>query len=267
MENMNTKVEYKNGSIVNTFEIFEHIPNCVNVISITCNSNGLKNLKGISRFENLETLEIKYNDISNLEELSNCTKLKKLSCKGNKIENLNGLQNCKNLESLFCEDNRILTLSFLQFCPNLKNLDCSGNCLRNLNGLENCTNLINLYACENFINNIDGISKCINLENLWIFTNNLNTLPLFLTRMNRITSLHCSDNFFNYFDLHIEIRNILYDLGHVNEHQNNTSYKIYDDGQNTHNSYVHKSIQKSIINLLRDKNIPNDKMQDLIEFI
>ena len=145
---------------------------------------GIKSLKGIEAFINLEYLTITCTELKSLN-LEQNKKLETLNCWHNYLENLD-VSECIALEKLSCFDNNLSSLDISNNVM-LEDLDCSGNPLTELDVSKNtvltylqCStnqltalNLTNnhfldqLICSDNQLTSLD-ISQNIALRSLWI---------------------------------------------------------------------------------------------------
>jgi len=134
---------------------------------------GIKNLKGIESFINLNTLLCQQNKLSNLD-VSNCKSLKQLNCERNQLITLN-VTGCDSLSELLCAANHLTELDFSK-CTALKQLYCWDNQLISLN-ISDCSELIFLDCSNNQLTSLD-ISNNIILEGLGCSYNQVSTLDV-----------------------------------------------------------------------------------------
>jgi uncharacterized repeat protein (TIGR01451 family) len=129
--------------------------------SATDTVNNIRNLNGIEKFTNLQTLNCDGNEIASLD-LSGLANLKNLTCSENKMKSLN-LNGLSNLEIVTCNKNLLSSLD-LTGLSNLINLNCSFNVLQDLN----CSNLMKLKTIDCSENNITqfNFTNCNSLETL-----------------------------------------------------------------------------------------------------
>lgn len=145
--------------------------NSINEISVSL--LGIKSLKGIESFPNLEKLICSVNNITNLD-LQNNKNLKYLDCSVNQLNSLD-LSNNTELEFLECSMNNLEILN-LNNQSKLKELFAKENIIKSLN-LNGCNSLENIQGEENLIDNID-LSTCYKLRYLNLRNNELSHLEL-----------------------------------------------------------------------------------------
>ena len=145
--------------------------NSINEISVSL--LGIKSLKGIESFPNLEKLICSVNNITNLD-LKNNKNLKYLDCSVNQINYLD-LSNNAQLEYLVCSENNLETLN-LNNQIKLNELFAKENRIKSLT-LNGCNSLEYVQVEKNLIDNID-LSACYKLRYLNISNNELSHLEL-----------------------------------------------------------------------------------------
>ena len=116
------------------------------------NDNHIKNINGLEKQVNLDTLCITSNEIKEIEGLDNCVNLSVLNLKDNKIKEIKNLYELTNLDKLYL----------------------SGNQIEGIKGLETLQNLETLDLGDNKITKILGLEALTNLKDLWLFGNNIN---------------------------------------------------------------------------------------------
>ena len=158
--------------------------------SMDLSNKGIKNLKGIEYFTNLETLFCENNELTELD-ISQNQKLKNLYCQYNELKSLDVSQN-KKLTVLNCVDNRLTVLDVSQN-QELTDLSCSLNQLTNLDTSKNAE--LRLLDCTaNQLTDLD-ISRNLLLRGLDCSSNGLSVLDVSVN--NALVRLDCSDNQLN----------------------------------------------------------------------
>ena len=84
----------------------------------TLKSAGIKNLKGIEYFYNLEELDVSDNELTALDLREN-TQLKKLNCSKNSLTDID-IRGCSLLQELICDQNPSLSEVYIEECPLLE---------------------------------------------------------------------------------------------------------------------------------------------------
>jgi len=134
--------------------------------------NSIKQIKGLSKLDNLESLRLHHNNISRIEGLETLKNLKKLDLSGNKIQKIEGLERLKALEVLNLSDNEITRISGLEELVNLREINLSGNPIKTIEGLDSLRQLESLNLDFTEIDDVKGIDTLENLRFLY-----LNSLP------------------------------------------------------------------------------------------
>ena len=180
-------------------------------------SYGIKSLKGIQRFEDLETLDchgiglttLNVGKNFKLEEL-NCSDnqlkeyfpilssgLKKLNCSNNKLTYMNlGILKGLNLEEVDCSNNNITNI-VMWSVGELVKFDCSNNDLMTLD-VSQCFKLKELNCSGNQLMELD-VSSQTHLTELDCHNNKLTELNV--EQNGSLTSLICNDNQLKSLDL------------------------------------------------------------------
>lgn len=177
---------------------------------------GIKQMKGIENFANLEVLQCSGNEIASMD-LSQNKKLTKLYCNNNKLialkvsnnlelqilncsDNMLGelaIENCGFLKELYCRNNLIDKLN-ISYASKLAILDCGNNrSLQELNTDSN-TALKEVYCDGSIIQSLN-FQNNLNLEQLNCEDNRLQNIDL--SRNNILKTFDCSDNQLEVLDL------------------------------------------------------------------
>jgi len=94
---------------------------------LDCHGNGLKDLEGVEKLINLETLICYDNNLKKLNEIENLTNLESLYCWNNELENLGGIKNLINLRLLDCFGNYLTNIDEIKNLSSLITINCSYN--------------------------------------------------------------------------------------------------------------------------------------------
>lgn len=160
---------------------------------LDCQNSKIKDLTGIDKIKNLESVNLANNniksaiplsglnlislDLSNNEGLSDLNylyyikTLKELYLDGNKSKGMEILSEFSSLTKLSVASNDIDSIYFLTSLKNLVDLDISQNNVKSINELAKLTNLKNLSAAYNNLSNIKTLPK--NIETLNINNNKI----------------------------------------------------------------------------------------------
>jgi Leucine Rich repeats (2 copies) len=106
----------------------------------------LKDLSGLAKLQNLETLVVINHNIKAINELENLTNLKSIFVYENKIESLIGVENLNNLTEIYFHSNKIKSLKPLEKLVNLEKIYASNNLIENLEGITEAHS----YKLKNF---------------------------------------------------------------------------------------------------------------------
>jgi len=173
-------IEAKNISDLTGIEDF------VAIVTLICNSNGLKSLD-LSKNIALEKLVCGKNRLISLDISKNLA-LKELECDANQLKSLD-LRNNTALESINCPYNQLTSLD-LNHNMALRWLGCDDNELTDLDLSKN-TELEILYCPENQLTSLD-LSKNSTLEELFCYGNVITNLDL--SKNPSLFALNCHNN-------------------------------------------------------------------------
>ena len=240
------------------------LTNCPRLLVLECGNNNLRSLVGISMCPLLKSISCGVNELTTLQELNHCPQLHSLDCGSNHLENLASITGCP-LRKLYCRFNQIVSLAGIERFPQLQVLDCYSNKLQSLAGVENCPQLrmldcrYNRFELGDQGNYLDPLVDLANLRahmNLgsretWRGAHGRNVPkpdPIYGPRRLR------NRRFWNYRP---QYRNswVTFTYNRAVRGPHVTIRKpasIYQNKQNVHDAYVHKSVTESISNLLQD---------------
>ena len=120
----------------------------------------IMDLKGLSVFSNVESVDLTNNTIRNYDELARMKSLRTVYIKKNGLTNLDAVSKLKNIESLIASDNQITDIKGISELTNLKKVILSNNKLgNNIAPLNNLTNLDVLILENNGIENVSSLSN------------------------------------------------------------------------------------------------------------
>lgn len=131
----------------------------VNSKEIILRGCGLKNddLDTLSKFKQLEWLDISNNEISDIKPIENIKTLKKFYAANNQITDVSPLENLTCLENVGLRNNSIKSADCLFSLPNLQYLHLSDNQLTSVPTIGE--NLKLLYIANNKISDVNSIKK------------------------------------------------------------------------------------------------------------
>ena len=246
----------------NRLKSIDDISNCTSLQVLHCDGNQLSNLDGLSNCTSLKVLNCSYNQLENLDGLINCTSLQELYCQNNQLENLNCLSNFISLQILYCNNNKLENLDHLNNCTSLQKIHCHKNNLSNLNSFTNCISLQELWCWNNRLKNLDGLSNCVSLQILYCGCNQLENIDC-ITNCTFLRKLFCNSNKLTTLFPIKNLRNLrkirYYDNPLEGPHhpavlriiKRNKKIIIYSDRKNDHDLKINKSVNTSIINLVK----------------
>ncbi len=158
-----------------------------NVKYVHCERKGIKDLKGIEYFTDLEEFDCCYNELTTLD-MSKNTKLGVLECESNHITDID-IENCTSLYGLECQFNELKSLD-LSKNPALTYLRCDENQLKSLS-VSGCSLLTELSCSKNKLTKLD-VSENTKLERLECYSNKLTSL--YLGANTKLKILYCHSN-------------------------------------------------------------------------
>ncbi|MGY6213074.1 leucine-rich repeat domain-containing protein [Cytobacillus firmus] len=136
----------------------------------------IKDLSGIEKAVNLESLSLWGNEISDLTPISSLDKLIELDLDENPISSLKPLAPLKNLTTLFLSNTNIKDYSALNKLVNLNYLFLSSNGITKIPDFSNLTKLEFLVMDNNQLTDLKGIESLRNLQFLEVSYNPLSDL-------------------------------------------------------------------------------------------
>jgi len=142
-----------------------------------CN-NSISTLDGLSRFPELETLELIGNRITSLNGIEAAPKLTRLDLSDNLIEKIEGLASLAKLTTLTIENNRITRIDGLDKNTGLRHLNLARNAIARIENIGHLSNLETLNLETNRIKDIEGLENLNNLTKLEIDGNPIDELLL-----------------------------------------------------------------------------------------
>ncbi|MHA1343003.1 MAG: leucine-rich repeat domain-containing protein, partial [Promethearchaeota archaeon] len=153
-------------------------------------------IEGLSKLQNLTSLNLSGNKISKIKGLENLTKLTRLSLNNNNIEKISGLNNLENLTYLSLSQNRINEIEGLERLTNLRELWLNNNSISEIKGFENLQNLRTLELYSNKITELRGLDSLKKLWRISISENKLEELKG-LDSLSNLHTLYLGNNNFS----------------------------------------------------------------------
>ena len=193
--------------------------------------------------ENVESLDVCFNKLESFSSIPVLTSVKYLNISDNEIESTDAKLVCPNLRVLRCYNNRLDNFDFIQGNSSVREIHSDDNFITNLRSLDGCINLRVFLCCNNRITSLDGIQNCRFIRVLRLTSNQIKYLDpiVYLRRLVRIIT----------YDNPLENQTIQV-VRFLNRLDTKSYETIYDNNHNTHDSNIQKSVQRSIIELLKD---------------
>lgn len=153
----------------------------------------IKDLTGLSCFENLQELNLSGNLITNLDELEGMYNLEHLNLGGNRITDLTPLKNLNSLWYLDLIDNEIDSIAPITGLTDIFLLDVSGNILTSLEGIQGFSDLEVLMVGRNELSDLRPISSLTNITWLDASENRIERIDA-LENLTNLEALSLEDN-------------------------------------------------------------------------
>lgn len=193
--------------------VFAHLKRLVDSKSLNLSNHmELTDLSPLSKFSQLQELDISFTGASSLVPLRNLTKLRVLRCNNTTVSDLSPLryalelrelycqqtlirelapiQNFSKLEKLYCYQTYIDELDELASLKNLRELLCFRTNISSLDPLAGATNLSLLKCSQTYITSLSPLSNATKLEVLDIESNFISDLSA-LSGLNNLRLLFC----------------------------------------------------------------------------
>lgn len=154
----------------------------------------IKDITGLSAFENLTTLELRNNQFSSIEALSALANLTDLNLEDNQVSDISPLAGLTNLTHLNLEDNQVNDIGPLASLANLTHLDLDGNHVSDIKPLADLTKLTSLdLGWNGGVSDISPLAGLTNLTELYLYDNYVNDVSP-LTGLTNLTDLELGGN-------------------------------------------------------------------------
>jgi internalin A len=134
---------------------------------------GLKDLTGIANLTNLRVLYLQRNLLTDVSALKNLSKLELLSLNGNQLGSISGLSGLKNLQELYLRENKISSITALSKLTKLKILEAGQNKIAKVDSLKSLKKLENLALDQNQIKDITSLKALTNLTYINLANNQI----------------------------------------------------------------------------------------------
>lgn len=164
-----------------------------NLKSLNLYNNELKKIEVLENLQDLEIIILDHNNISKIENINNYHNLKVLRLHGNKIEQISGLEKYENIYELDLSENHITEIKGLSSLRNLKTLHLWANSIKEIKGLDGLLNLNELYLNRNSISEIKNLEHLIKLKLLDLSCNKIDLIKS-LIHLERLDALNLSNN-------------------------------------------------------------------------
>lgn len=177
--------------------------------------NGVKSLKDLSQFENLEYLDASNLSLKDITPIKNLTSLRSLylqrneiadispikklkdleivSLNGNLLETIDSLSGLTGLRELYLRENRIADITPLNKLTKLNVLEIGGNKIKKADAISNLKKLQKLSMDNNEISNIKGLKGLTALRSLNLSNNKISDLQ-HLEKLTKLEVLHLQRN-------------------------------------------------------------------------
>jgi len=155
---------------------------------LSCVNQGVTDITGLEKAENLQVLNLRFNQISDISALSGLSNLQNLSLSRNQVNSLSPLSGLRKLRNLDLHGNQLSNISVLSGLTNLQTLILRFNQLSNISALSGLSKLQNLDLHENQLSDISALSGLTNLQNLDLYDNQLSDISV-LSGMTQLRDL------------------------------------------------------------------------------
>ena len=135
---------YSYGSVKNYESLVDSISQCGKLKEVTIREAQIKEMKGIEKLQNIESLSLYSNSISKVEGIEKLKELKTFDIAGNPIKTIDDIVNNTNIENLKVYSCRLTSLDGIEKLSNLKVLDASNNDIKDITNLAENTKLTEL---------------------------------------------------------------------------------------------------------------------------
>ncbi|XP_010912334.1 uncharacterized protein [Elaeis guineensis] len=211
----------------------------VSTTSLQLSHRALSNVSCLSKFQNLERLDLNCNCLSTLEDLSSCINLKWLSVVENKLESLKGVEGLTKLTVLNAGKNKLRTMNEIRSVTSLRALILNDNNISSICKLDQLQYLNTLVLSRNPIHNIgdsllklksitklslshcqienigSSLMSCVDLKEIRFAHNKIMTLPAELAQNIKVQNFDLGNNLIeNWSDL--KVLSALHNLKNLN---------------------------------------------------
>lgn len=134
---------------------------------------GIKDISSLSSLKNLQILNLANNAINDGTSLKNLTKLTYLDLSNNKIKSTTFLKKLTKLKTLYLQRNSVTDISSLSSLTKLQVLSLNGNKVAELKPLAKLKSLQKLYLKENQISSVTQLKSLTKLNELYLSGNKI----------------------------------------------------------------------------------------------
>jgi len=165
-------------------------------------SHMIKSMEGLSKFEELELLELYDNMVEELQALDEGSNgspgisLKVLDMSYNSIRDMIPVKLCPNLTELYLANNKLKKIEGIWGLKQLKKLDLGANRIRVMPAeeLSGLVNLQELWLGKNKIEKIEGLEELTKLRRLDVQSNRLTCVEGLTTQKDTLEELYLAHN-------------------------------------------------------------------------
>eukprot|EP00177_Eucheuma_denticulatum_P003207 GFKZ01005790.1.p1 GENE.GFKZ01005790.1~~GFKZ01005790.1.p1 ORF type:complete len:448 (-),score=51.16 GFKZ01005790.1:457-1800(-) len=158
---------------------------------------GFTSMHDMSRFDNLDYVDLAANALTSLDGLASNFRLKTLIARQNKLTHIDPLLNHDNLQVLDISDNHFCSTEWLlraRFASNLIALVCRGNSLVRLEALAGLHSIQSLVVSNNNIEDISSIMQLTSLTKLSASNNQIRIIPDSISNLRSLRELRLAHN-------------------------------------------------------------------------
>lgn len=148
----------------------------VNISTVDAKGQGITDLTGLEKCQNLASFDAAKNQIRNVAALKGMTKLQYLNLAENQLEDISPLAAIPALQYIELSHNRVADLAPLQSLTNLAALYLSDNRITDMTPILGLPRLTSLYLDGNLVRSIAGINKLKSLATLSLKDNAIRDL-------------------------------------------------------------------------------------------
>lgn len=170
---------------------------CPKPFRLIAKNGGFTSLEDMSRFSELDYINLTGNELRTIHGLGANARLKTLILKGNKLSNIDPILKISALRVLDIADNEFATTEWLNratFAPDLIALVARGNKLVTLEGLSCLKSLQTLVVSNNEIEDISPVGRLTNLTKFSAANNHIRMIPASFANIHKLCELRMAHN-------------------------------------------------------------------------